>query len=192
MYQISKGVRSLFYINVFTYLFFLISGIFFSDLIRPFCAWSLKSPNFFPGQFITYQFLHAGLLHLFFNMIVFISFGPPVEKFLGNTKKFYLYYLICGIVAAILHMSMVDSTLPLVGASGSIWGITAIFALNDPNAKMSFNIKAKWLIGSLFLTELLAGIISPTSQVSHWGHIGGALMGVLFYLYEKYLKKNNQ
>lgn len=98
-------------------------------------------------------------------------------------------------MSAALHMLMVDGNNPLVGASGSIWGITAMFALISPNQKLNLmfipiDIKAKHLIGVLFLIEVILCLYGTQDSVSHWGHVGGAITGGLFFLYEKYICKN--
>jgi membrane associated rhomboid family serine protease len=198
MFQGTKAVKTLFYINVITFILFSILDILHIPLMGLFCAWGWDTPNFMPFQLISYQFLHAGLFHILFNMLALLSLGAPVENFLGSTK-FYIYYLICGIMSALLHISMVGGSSPLVGASGSIWGIVAMFALILPNEKLSFmfipyGIKAKYLIGILFGIELSFCLFSlltkVDSGVSHWGHVGGALTGSLFFLYEKFIAKN--
>lgn len=192
MFEGTKAVKTIFYINVVTFVLFLILDSMSVALFRKLCAWNWKSDNFLPFQYITYQFLHDGFFHILFNMLTLISFAPLVEKQLGE-KKFYIYYLICGIFAAILHMSMNVSNLPLVGASGSIWGILVMFALLDPNQSLNiifFQAKAKYLIGILFVLEFILCIFGDRSSVSHWGHVGGATTGFLFFLYEKYIVKN--
>src|SRR5947209_15008284 len=47
-------------------------------------------------RFLTFQFLHAGVWHVFFNMLALYYFGPLVENFLGS-RRFLAFYLICGI-----------------------------------------------------------------------------------------------
>ena len=54
-----------------------------------------------PWTFLTYMFVHAGLLHLLVNMLMLFVFGPPVEHRIGG-RAFILYYLYCGIGAAVL------------------------------------------------------------------------------------------
>jgi membrane associated rhomboid family serine protease len=188
MFEGSKAVKTIFYINIVSFLIFLILDPSDSSIFRIFSAWNWKSDNFLPFQLITYQFLHVGLLHLIFNMLVFVSLAPPVEEYLGE-KKFWIYYLMCGISSAILHMSMTSGNLSLVGASGSIWGIMVISAFLSPNQLLYiifFPVKAKYLICTLFAFEFILCIFGERSSTSHWGHVGGAISGGLFFLYEKY------
>nr|WP_319400440.1 rhomboid family intramembrane serine protease [uncultured Carboxylicivirga sp.] len=60
------------------------------------------SSSFNPAQFGTYMFMHANLMHLFFNMFALFMFGRILETYWGP-KKFFLYYVVTGIGAAIIH-----------------------------------------------------------------------------------------
>src|SRR5256712_14037339 len=53
-----------------------------------------------PWTFVTYMFLHAGILHLAFNMLVLFVCGSSVEDRMGG-RTFFLYYLLCGIGGAV-------------------------------------------------------------------------------------------
>jgi len=194
MFQGTKAVKTIFYLNVGIFALLSILDLIGVHITGLFCAWNWETKNFIPFQLITYQFLHGGILHLLFNMLAFISLAPLVESYLGE-RKFYLYYLLCGIVSAVLHIEMVGGNVPLVGASGSIWGITAMFALLHPNEKLNImlipiHFKAKHLIGILFGIELFFCIFASQGSISHWGHVGGALTGGGLFLIEKYFYKN--
>ncbi|MCQ2196921.1 MAG: rhomboid family intramembrane serine protease [Bacteroidaceae bacterium] len=70
--------------------------------------------EFYPHQFITYMFLHGSVTHLLLNMFALWMFGGIVERTLG-TKRFIIYYLVCGIGAGIcqeiaqyIHYSNLD------------------------------------------------------------------------------------
>ena len=196
MFQGTKAVKTIFYINIISFIVFqLLELINLGGIVGLFCVWPFDSNLFFPSQLITYQFLHANALHIIFNMLAFISLAPIVENYLSTTRKFYIYYFICGIMSAVLHMTMVDGNSPLVGASGSIWGMTTMFALISPNQKLNImfipiDIRAKHLIGILFLLEVLLCMIGSRDSVSHWGHVGGAITGVFLFMCEKYIFKN--
>lgn len=62
-----------------------------------------KSEFFHPAQFGTYMFMHGGFMHLFFNMFAVFMFGRILETYWGS-KKFFLYYIITGVGAAIIHL----------------------------------------------------------------------------------------
>src|SRR6185437_11949964 len=58
-----------------------------------------------PWTFVTYMFVHAGLLHLVLNMFMLYVFGVPVEHRLGG-RTFFVYYLYCGIGAAVFSLAL--------------------------------------------------------------------------------------
>ncbi|MFD2565550.1 rhomboid family intramembrane serine protease [Aquimarina rubra] len=83
---------------------------------------------------------------------------------------------------------------PMVGASGAIFGVLAAFAVVYPNLPLYLMfipvpIKAKYLIGGYFLFDLYSGIMGEAvlgpSNVAHWAHIGGAVIGFITMWYWK-------
>lgn len=58
-------------------------------------------------RFLTYQFVHANMGHLIFNMWALYFFGPAVEQVFGP-KKFLLYYLVCGIAGAVFSTALAE------------------------------------------------------------------------------------
>lgn len=189
MFESSKSVKSIFYINL---LVFIVTLIFPGFIYQNFAMYNIHSDNFHLYQLITYQFLHGGFLHILFNMLVFLSFGPFVEDFYGS-RNLWTYYLICGVSSCLLQEYMVPSDIALVGASGSIWGIMVLFVFLYPNEKVMlffipYGIKAKYIISILFLIELLTAFTSSGGNVANFGHIGGAIMGGIIYFYKKFKK----
>ena len=65
-----------------------------------------ESENFKPLQILTHMFMHAGLWHLFFNMYALFIFGQVLENVWGP-KRFLIYYLVCGIGAALVHETVI-------------------------------------------------------------------------------------
>src|ERR1017187_5703994 len=82
--------------------------------------YSLRPAYFHWENVFTSMFLHAGWIHVLGNMLFLWVFGDNVEDILGHAK-FLLFYLLCGIVAAMAQF-MIDpsSAVPIVGASGAI------------------------------------------------------------------------
>src|SRR5215210_4915884 len=78
-----------------------------------------------PWTFVSYMFVHAGLLHLLFDSLMLFAFGPAVESRMGG-PAFLLYYLYCGVGAAVfaLALSGLMDVRPFVGASGAVLGVT--------------------------------------------------------------------
>jgi membrane associated rhomboid family serine protease len=61
-----------------------------------------KSEQFMPLQIVTHMFMHGGFWHLFFNMYALYIFGQVLENVWGP-KRFFIYYIICGLGAALTH-----------------------------------------------------------------------------------------
>jgi membrane associated rhomboid family serine protease len=184
IHNATNAVKQLFYINVIMFILTL----FYLGIINYIAMYDMNSDPFAPYQLITHQFLHGGFLHIIFNMIVLLSFAPSVESTYGY-KKFLIYYLLCGIGGGLLHSLM--NPMPIVGASGAIWGIMVIFTFMYPNEKMyiffiPYGIRAKYIISVLFVYEVISGLFLSPDGTAHFGHVGGALMGALIYLYNKF------
>jgi len=80
-------------------------------------------------------------------------------------------------------------TVPIVGASGAIFGIMAAFAMLFPNTELQLMfipvpIKAKWLIGAYFLYELYNSFYQTQGDhIAHLAHVGGAIVGAILVLF---------
>lgn len=147
--------------------------------------------NFQIWQLITYQFMHGNFSHILFNMFGLWMFGAEIENIFGS-KKFLIFYLLAGVSAGLFHLfvSPLLGSIPAVtiGASGSVFGVLVAFALLFPDRYIFLYflipVKAKYLIGFLIVFEFLA-INSVESNVAHLAHLGGALFGLLYLLFDK-------
>lgn len=88
------------------------------------------SPELF--QFLTYQFLHAGWLHILGNMWFLYLFGNPVNGKMGNVP--YLFFYLAGGVFAGLGFAVTGSQNPIVGASGAIAAVTTAYLVLYPRS----------------------------------------------------------
>ncbi|MCG6914958.1 rhomboid family intramembrane serine protease [bacterium BMS3Abin03] len=146
--------------------------------------------NFQIWQLITYQFMHGGFGHIFFNMFALWMFGMEIENLWGS-KKFLFYYLLCGVAAGIsqLFLPPLLGAAPglTIGASGAIYGVLIAFGLLFPDRYIYLYfllpIKAKYLIGFLIALEFLL-VNSAGSNIAHLAHLGGALAGFLFIMFD--------
>ena len=146
--------------------------------------------NFQIWQLITYQFMHGGFSHILFNMFALWMFGMEIENIWGS-KKFLIYYLICGVVAGLAQLfisPLYSSPAVTIGASGAIFGVMIAFAMLFPDRHIFLYflipIRAKYLIGFLFILEIF-WIGDAGSNVAHLAHLGGALAGFLFIMFDK-------
>ena len=196
MFQQSKTVKQLFYANFVIFIVATLLQSFGFPFYETFALYPPGNDHFEIYQFVTYMFLHSGILHIVFNMLALVSLGHIVEDYLGR-NKFILFYLLTGIGSALLHLLLVDSQSPMVGASGAIYGVMVVSALISPNEKVSIfpipiGIKLKYLISILFGVEILLGIFSTGDGVGHFAHVGGGLTGILFYFCDKLIPRKKR
>ncbi len=139
-------------------------------------------------RFLTYQFVHANVFHILFNMIVLYFLGPMLESWWGG-RRFLAFYLLCGACGALLFIPVaLSGVIPanlgtsVVGASGSIYGLLVAGAMLFPRQRvmlmfppipMSMRTVALLLLGLNFVM-VLAG--SPDAGGAT-AHLGGALLG---------------
>ena len=107
----------------------LLRTIFTSPAVSAGLAFSPEHALERPWTFLSYMFVHAGLLHLLFNMLMLFVFGTAVEQRMGS-RAFILYYVYCGVGAAIfcLGLSGIMAVGPFVGVSGALLGVAVAFA----------------------------------------------------------------
>ncbi len=147
--------------------------------------------SFYPWQLITYQFMHGGFAHIFFNMFALWMFGMEIEYIWGS-KKFITFYLMCGIVAGIFQLVLPplfnESLAPTIGASGAIFGVLVAFGMMFPNRYIYIYflvpIKAKYVITFFVLAEIYF-VDSGGGNIAHLAHLGGALAGFIYIMLDR-------
>lgn len=142
-----------------------------------------------PITLITYQFLHAGWLHLGSNMLFLWVFADNVEDAFGHVA-FALFYLVCGVIGGLTHIAVTPGSLsPLVGASGAVSGVLGSYFLLYPKSRILviFNffiplrLGAMWILGGWFLLQVVAIFWNENTDVgvAFWAHVGGFVAGVV-------------
>jgi membrane associated rhomboid family serine protease len=150
------------------------------------------SPYFKPYQLVSHMFAHGGFFHLFFNMFVLWMFGMMLERAWGP-KRFFIFYFVCGLAAAAAQLLFTNS--PAVGASGAIMGLFAAFAYLFPNTELIIfpfpvPVKAKYAVAVMAAIDLFSGINPGGSNIAHFAHLGGLVMGfILVLIWNKTNKK---
>ncbi|MBU2583017.1 MAG: rhomboid family intramembrane serine protease [Alphaproteobacteria bacterium] len=145
---------------------------------------------------ISYMFFHGDIWHLAGNMVFLWVFGDNVEDAVGHIK-FLIFYLACGVFAALLHAFMVaDSAMadvPLIGASGAVAGVIAAYLMLHPRVRVwvlalkviPLQISAAIVLGLWVLTQVIM-VLTPElgdpNPVAWWAHIGGLLAGAFLIL----------
>lgn len=132
--------------------------------------------------------VHAGLIHIGFNLLVFVYCGTQVERVLGKTGLIVLY--VVGAYASALLQWATDpaSIVPMVGASGAISAIIGAFALSFGRAKRVTNsftlnrwINALWLMVAWVVLQLMMGWLAGEQGflLATPAHVGGFAAGLL-------------
>jgi membrane associated rhomboid family serine protease len=159
-----------------------VPGRFGADLILP------------PGAMVpfaltplTSAFLHGGWLHLIFNMVMLLYIGRQLEAPLGS--KAIAVLLLVGAYAGALAQFLADpqSAVPMIGASGAISALVAVFALIFSRTKTSAIgpipahwVRALWLAAAWILIQIALGLSGGGGfgAIAIWAHIGGFLAGL--------------
>ncbi len=106
-FRLPPVVKNIIMINVLLLLgYYAVKSVFSIDLNGILGLYFPKSESFKPVQIITHMFMHAGIWHLFFNMYALYIFGQVLENVWGP-KRFLIYYMICGLGAALVHETVI-------------------------------------------------------------------------------------
>lgn len=131
--------------------------------------------------------VHAGLLHLGLNLLVFVWCGAAVERVLG-AKGLVLIYLVSAYSAALAQWAVAPhAAVPMVGASGAISGVIGAFALSFGRPRRFVGSKALnrllnalWLLAAWIVLQLMTGVLGGFEGVlvATPAHVGGFLAGL--------------
>ncbi|MCS6967673.1 MAG: rhomboid family intramembrane serine protease [Cytophagales bacterium] len=253
MFQLTPVARNLLIINVAVFAFGNLLSI---DLSKLFGLRFPGSSQFASYQIITHMFVHAGIGHIFSNMLALIVFGPALETYWGSLR-FLAFYFICGLGASACYLavesvqlyqlkSAVEAYLqnpsfiafdaliaqygnathaaitsflnhfgdnpenphliamskqlalnlyeqkvniPMVGASGAIFGILMAFGMMFPNIELMLlfppiPIKAKYFVLLYGVYEIYSVIqAAPSDNIAHFAHLGGMLFAFVLVRY---------
>jgi len=155
-----------------------------------FALWPLASGHFMPWQLVTYAFVHAGLMHLAFNMYGLWMFGSELERLWGP-RRLGLVYGASVLTAAMAQLgmtSLLGNSAPTVGASGGLFGLLVGFAMAFPQRKIMLLLPPipmpAWVFVTLYgVIELTLGVTGTANGVAHFAHLGGLLGGWLVIRY---------
>jgi membrane associated rhomboid family serine protease len=137
---------------------------------------------------LTSALIHAGFLHLLFNMLVLIVCGRPVESVLGPASLAILYLLGAYAAAAAQYATGPTSATVMVGASGAISAVLGAYAMlfgrnkvKVANPRLALWLNALWLLAAWVALQAIVGIISGQYglEIAVAAHIGGFLVGII-------------
>ena len=140
-------------------------------------------------QLLTFQFLHAGLMHLLFNLLGIWFFGRAVEERLGTANMLKIYFgggLAGGFLQALLAAAFPSTfgIYPTVGASAGICALLATFCLIEPDGVILLffvlPLKARHMLVASLVIAVFFTLVPSNQGVAHAAHLGGMLLGVAF------------
>ena len=196
MFRITPIVKHFIIINVIMFALTLLAENF---MLEKFALFYFNSPFFKPYQLISYIFMHGGFMHILFNMYSLYIFGSVLERVWGG-KKFFIYYMVTGIGAALFHLFItylriesgvldpyLASIIPMVGASGAIYGLLLAYGVLFPNNVLTLffppvSLKAKYMVFVFGGLEFLLGLGGSGDGVAHFAHLGGMLFGFVILM----------
>ena len=184
-------------LNILVSLIMIFSG---AGIIEPqgneLIAWGA---NFKPlttnGQWwrlLTSVFVHAGFIHLTYNMCALFFIGPFLESSIGSIK-FMIIYLLTGVIASFTSLTFHDSMIS-VGASGAIFGMYGLTASLMSLKYLDQNLTtALWMSVAIFIgINLIVGLSGGIDMAAHLGGlVSGFVIGITYFPLKKYLDETN-
>lgn len=179
-------------------LVFVVIGVFFRYLFPPVYEvlihylalssdfwWDLKHP----WVFITHLFLHDGIYHIFWNMLLYYWFGTIIGDLVGDHKILPLF-IYGGLMGALVYLVSYYFILPssmigarAVGASAAVMATVVAAGVLAPDYKVRLILIGPVSIKYIVIVLLIMDMIGTTSNMNtggHFAHLGGALMGWFF------------
>jgi membrane associated rhomboid family serine protease len=156
---------------------------------------------------ITYQFMHASLWHLFGNMMMLVIFSAALEQLVGGFAVICIY-LLSGFAGAWMFVLLgQENVAPMIGASGSLSGIMAFYAAFEKRTRVSFFYFVSPLQGFFgwiylptlmifplcFISDFASYLSTPVeigAGIAFTAHMGGSLFGAGFGFAARYFRKH--
>ena len=150
-----------------------------SLVVRRFAIWEL----------VTYLFIHGGIFHILWNMLVLWMFGAELERTWG-TRRFVTFYFTCGVLAGIAVIITAylfgGTNVPIVGSSGAVFGILVAYGVLFPDQTMLFGflipIKTKYfvmIIGAVVLLQSYLAVAGGQGAAEVIVSLSGLVVGYL-------------
>ncbi len=194
VYATAAVTGSLIAINT---VIFLYQATLSPEVLNQFVTnWGIVPDRLQISSLFTSMFLHGGWMHLIGNMLFLWVFGRNLEDLIGG-GRFLLFYLICGLIAAVVHVIFNPySRMPTIGASGAIAGVMGAYLIKFPRARIitlvpifffitTMEIPAAFLLLWWFAIQFFSGFGSLGENdysgggTAWFAHIGGFIAGML-------------
>ena len=178
-FSLPPVVKNIILINVLMLLVdFAAKSVFGIDLTMVLGLYFPKSEQFMPVQIVTHMFMHGGFWHIFFNMYALYIFGQVLENVWGP-KRFFIYYIICGLGAALTHETVIayqyahlvqsldpDSLQTVLNEGTALFRQSQLFT--DPDMQklqLLLNTPTVGASGAVFGILLAFGVLFPNTQL---------------------------
>ncbi len=173
----NKGSYITYFLIALNIIFYLVPNILggYNGIITDFC---IHGPSIRAGQYyrlITGIFLHASILHLFFNCYALYVIGSQIENFLGRVKYSIIYFF-SGLIGALFSMAF-GHGVASIGASGAIFGLMGALLYFGYYYRVYLGNVVKTQILPLILLNLGLGFMLP--GIDNFAHIGGLIGGTM-------------
>ena len=200
--QITPVVKWLLISNLGIYILDLVlKGEMRDGPIRMFGTFAIESAVYGGRiwEFVTFQFLHGSLGHVFFNCLGLFFFGPWMERWWGS-RKFLIFYLLCGAAGAVFFTLLATLGLVpdayLVGASAGIYGILIGVAVIAPDLRVSLlfppiELSMRQLAIALLAISVGTILLKFGNEGGEAGHLGGAILGFILMRYPQLLGRES-
>jgi len=133
-------------------------------------------PGFSWYRLLTAMYLHGGLIHIGFNMMVLLDIGPVVEEVYG-TARYFFFYTVCGFCGSLLSARF--SANASVGASGAILGLIGILIAITSRRSGAHMQQLRGRLISWVVTIFAIGLFFGGLRTDNWAHFGGLAAGFL-------------
>lgn len=132
-------------------------------------------------MFVTYGFLHGGLMHLVMNMTVLVSLGRALTMTLGQ-GRFLLLYTVSLLAGAVFFALLGPPDAPMVGASGALFGLIGAYLTRDGFRSARVGAALRPVLTSVVMLILLNIVLwwLLAGQLAWEAHLGGFVAGVAF------------
>jgi membrane associated rhomboid family serine protease len=179
LFNLPPVVKNLIFINILMLLVtFAAEKVFGIDLNGILGLYFPKSDHFMPLQIVTHMFMHGGFLHILMNMYALFIFGPVLENVWGP-KRFFIYYIVCGLGAAFTHEAVnafqythlaqtlgPDQLQAVLSQGSAYWKQGSLF--DDPSMQklqILLNVPTVGASGAIFGVLLAFGVLFPNTQL---------------------------
>jgi len=195
---LTPGIKAIMIVCAAVFVAHTVAGLYSEQAYKLIILWfGLRPLGVVPGlmlwQPFTYLFLHGGIFHLLFNMLVLWMFGTDIERAWGQ-RRFFFYYFLTGAGAGVINVATKwifyqvndpEMQIATIGASGAIYGVLVAAALVFPDRQIwlipfPLTLPIRVYVAILAAIAFYFSIQGSGDNVSHISHLSGMLIGYLY------------